>query len=110
MLGFELTTLEHGSPPLTTRPRLVLKCTAKVLLDKLANQFFSFFRCLLVQINPEAEAAEPGYNASQHYLPDVRLPPCLRGVVLPQRGHLLYRKNRRLHSLQLRVSCSAALS
>ena len=44
------------------------------------------------------------HDEAQHHLPDVRLPPGLRCLVLPQRRHLLYRQDWPLYSLQLRVS------
>lgn len=64
----------------------------------------TFFRRLFVAVDPEAEAAQPERHEAQHHLPDLRLSPGLRGLVLPQRGHLLHRQDRRLHPVQLRVS------
>lgn len=65
-------------------------------------------RCLFLPVHAEAEAALAHHEA-QHHLPDVRLPPGLRRLVLPQRGDLLHRQDRPVHSLQLRVSISEVL-
>ena len=62
-----------------------------------------FSRCLFLPVHAEAEAALAHHEA-QHHLPDVRLPPGLRRLVLPQRRHVLHRQDRPVHSLQLRVS------
>ena len=62
-----------------------------------------FSRCLFLPVHAEAEAALAHHEA-QHHLPDVRLPPGLRRLVLPQRRHVLHCQDRPVHSLQLRVS------
>ena len=62
-----------------------------------------FSRCLFLPVHAEAEAALAHHEA-QHHLPDVRLPPGLRRLVLPQRRHVLHRQDRPVYSLQLRVS------
>ena len=46
------------------------------------------------------------HDEAQHHISDVRLPPSLRCLVLPQRRHLLHRQDWSLYSLQLRVSAA----
>ena len=65
---------------------------------------FLFFRSMFVAINAKAEASKPGHDAAQHHLSDVCLPAGLRGLVLPQWGHMFYCQNCRLYPIQLRVS------
>lgn len=75
-----------------------------------------FYKCVLMLVvlvcvyrgmflAVDAQAAAPvAHHAAQHHIPDVRLPPSLRRLVLPQRCHLLHRQDRRVHLIQLRVS------
>ena len=60
-------------------------------------------RCLFLPVHAEAKAAL-AHHETQHHLPDVRLSPGLRRLVLPQWRHLLHCQDRPVNSLQLRVS------
>ncbi len=59
---------------------------------------------LFLPFHAQAPPAQPKCHPPKHHVPDVRLPAGLRGLVLPQRRNLLHRQDRRLHTLQLRVS------
>ena len=53
----------------------------------------------------DAAAEAPlAHHAAQHHLPDVRLSPRLRRLVLSQRSNLLHSQDRKINPLQLRVS------
>ena len=61
------------------------------------------FRCLFLPVHSPSSPPEP-HDEAQHHVPDVRLSPGIRRLVLPQRGNLLHRQDRTINSLQLRVS------
>jgi hypothetical protein len=76
-----------------------------VLFECFLNYYyFLFCRSMFVAIDPEASPSESGHDAAQHHLPDLRLSPGLRGLVLSERGNLLHCQNCRLNPVQLRVS------
>ena len=62
------------------------------------------FRGMLHPVDPEAAPAACTHGAPQHHIPHVPLSAGLQHLVLLERSHLLYRQDRRLLTLQLRVS------
>ena len=67
------------------------------------------FRGMLHPIDPEAAPAACTHGAPQHHIPHVPLSAGLQHLVLPERSHLLYSQDRRLLTLQLRVSTLDAM-
>ncbi|KAG8249315.1 hypothetical protein J6590_022300 [Homalodisca vitripennis] len=60
------------------------------------------YRGMFEPIYPQTEAAV-AHPSAQYNIPHVRLSACVRRLLLPQRGHLLHRQDRRVAALQLRV-------
>ena len=67
------------------------------------------FRGMLHPVDPEAAPAACTDGAPQHHIPHVPLSAGLQHLVLLERSHLLYRQDRRLLTLQLRVSTLHAM-
>jgi len=67
------------------------------------------FRGMLHPVDPEAAPAACTHGAPQHHIPHVPLSAGLQHLVLLERSHLLYRQDRRLLTLQLRVSTLGAM-
>lgn len=57
---------------------------------------------MLVKIDSQAEAAFSN-DETKHNVSDVLVPPGIFGMVLPQRGHMLYSQNRSVNPLQLQM-------
>lgn len=89
--------------------------TIKALYSSITSLIPSPFRLLRLKsvvacsrgmfepIHPQAQTAVADSSA-QHNIPHVRLSPGVRGLLLPQRRHLLHSQDRRVAALQLRVS------
>ncbi|GFG40547.1 hypothetical protein Cfor_04469, partial [Coptotermes formosanus] len=64
---------------------------------------------MLQPVDPEAAPAACTHGAPQHNIPHVPLSAGLQHLVLLERSHMLHRQDRRLVTLQLRVSTLHAM-